>query len=715
MAEPTDKFLDEMADEDVGEYSPEPEDAKLVAEIDSKYSRWKAYRQPHESQWFTNAAMVAGKQDAVWSQIDQQLVVPPSARANKRTSVNLIFPKWRTRLAKFVRNRPMPVVIPASSDMDDRLDARATTRALEFTYRKQQMERKYQDAVLAAGITGHGYWWFHWNPNALGRVKLQDEMGKEKIETGVVGDVEIEVDSAFSILVADPSITYIGDQPEIMRVKTRTLAHVRERYPNGVFVKGETKSGSGGTDQESKIASMSPTSMGVSSESGGGKAKYALVKEWFKAPDDKYPFGRSVVTAGGVLLKRSDELPHGFADMLNPYPVVDFPDVAAFGQYWNTTVVEQMIPPQQEFNNARTALAKHLRKCIHPKVLVAQQQQLAEGAWTDAAGEVVVYTAHPSIPPPMPWVPPPISADVWRSIELSKRDIEDVSHIFSESEGRVGQAKSGFQTNLLQEATDQVHAPDLRNHERAMEDAYYKIRRMMKRGYDVPRLMSIAGKSMQPEVLEFSANEIDEYADIVVQSGSALPMMKGAKIQAVLEMYNMGLLGNQQDPETKRRALAMLELGTNEDAYDFARRDEDMARIENDEASKGVLQHQPEPWENHDIHYRTHTDCLKGGETRGWGEGRQMLVAHVIFHVKYQNPMAAIELAGRLGMPELVQDLVAKQQAMQAAQMQPPQAPPPGPPQMPGEAKPIQNAASGANQAVPEGGFGPQGGEPMLV
>jgi hypothetical protein len=46
------------------------------------------------------------------------------------------------------------------------------------------------------------------------------------------GDIGIEVGSAFELLVADPGISRIGDQPAVMRIKLRDIEEVKTRYPD---------------------------------------------------------------------------------------------------------------------------------------------------------------------------------------------------------------------------------------------------------------------------------------------------------------------------------------------------------------------------------------------------------------------------------------------------------------------------------------------------
>ncbi len=705
-------------------YTPTAEESAIVSDIDNKYEQWQRQRRPHEQQWFINTAFFRGQQYVEWNTLVGLPTVAPAPMHRVRLVINKIFPKVRARQAKFLKGRAKPTVRPFTNDIEAREDARMTEQALDYYWRKAQLDAAYQDTLDWASKTGHGYWWLSWDPTVMGHVSTKDDLtGQTMVEEATLGDVAVETDGTFSLLVADPAISRIGKQPQIMRVKIRSLDYVRARFPEkGKYVSGEATD-LNGLRYEKQISLLNPIGgigNGGDIETRAGRRddpKNTIVKELFTAPSGDFPKGRYCVVANGVLLKEQGELPYGYWDLKNnPYPVVDFPDLAQAGQYWNTTVLEQLITPQREYNLIRSKVAEQIRYNVHPKLLVAVQHRIPTSAWTTAPGEMVPYVAQPNIPPPQVITPGNISMDAWKTLEMLDKEIQDITHIFPESEGRVGQATSGFQTNLLQEAGDSIHEPDIRQHERAIEEAAIKIRRLMKQGYTIPRLLSLAGHHNEPEALEFSAADIDEHAEIIVEAGSGLPMLKAARIQSLMELYNAGLLGNPQDPEVQRRTVQKLEMGSIDDAWRDAREDDESALLENKDFREGKQVPAPEFFQNHDIHYKTHISQLKGSETRSWDEQRRLqLIAHVILHVKFVNPQSAILLAQQYGMPMLVADLMQQQVQVPPAGSAPPGAPPPPGGPTPGPGKPPpgppnpEERASGAHQANPESGMGPQG------
>lgn len=674
-------------------YTPSEADQACLRLVEDRFDVGSQIRRPHEGGWFVVGAMLRGHQEVEWAGRDGRLVIPPAGRNKSRLNINIILPKFRARMAKFLKNRPVPTVIPATTDLDDRLDARATTKALDYEWRRLRLEQLYGRALRWAGTTDHGYIWLYWDEKAEGKIKITDQAGSEQVVSAPVGDIAAEVGSPFEVVVADPTITNVGDQPWIIRVKRRPLSYVKARYGEraaGVIPDGEDRGGESAGDryaqQLSRLANhtgaggvaLAAAPAGDSAAEGrkGSSNPYVLIKEHFERPCDDYPRGRYHVVGGGVLLKEQDSLPYFYDFPYNPYPCVDFIDFEQPGQYWGTTIAAQAIPSQRERNLLRNKLTDHFKLQVHPKLIAYKQHNLAPGTWTNDSGEIVIANYVPGVPEIKPWHPPPISADVWKGFDLIDREVEDIFQIFPESEGQVGKSTSGFQTNLLQEATDAVHGPDIRGHELVIEELAYKIRRLMKLGFSPARLLTVTGRDLEPEAFEFHKDDIDENADIVVQAGSALPQLKAAKLQAVMELWAAGLLGDPNDPLARQKALSMLEMGNTEDLYDSVRKDEEASRLENQQFQDGLDVPDPEFFENHDIHYKTHTDALKGASSRNWSlDSQKAIRMHLIRHIAFVNPAAAIEHALRYGFQEIAMQIQAE--AAMKAMVAPQEAPPP--------------------------------------
>ena len=680
-------------------YSPEA----VVGEVNQKYSVWRGIKRPHEIKWFINNAMLAGLTGIRWNDSLAQIEnIPQPQYKRERPSINKILPKFRTRKAKFLKSRYAPIVVPASSDKEDKLNATASQLALEYASRKCKLESIYRRALNWSESCGKSFIAVHWDANSTAKVK--DEATGAVTEQQL-GDIRFEAVSPFEILVPDIGIETIGDQHEYMRVRALPLEDLKLRYKDVAGI-DDLKGDAGSEDlfqYQKQIASLSSkTSYGATGALADKSDKglnFALLKELFQRPCYKYPQGRYIVTAGNLVLRYQEMLPYGFSTMANPYPMVEFTDIELPGQFWPTSIVEQLIGPQREYSDLRLQLYNHMRKQMHPKILVSAFSKFPENAWTDEAGEVIKVVTMPGMMEPKVIVPPPISSDIWQNFALVNDEMDIISGLPPGSGGEVSGTTSGFQVNLLQEATDALHAPDVRQHEAAYEELYGKARKIMAQGYEVPRLISMTGRAHIPDVIEFSKDNIDENAEIVVYTGSSLSNSPAVRTQQVIELWNAGILQDAVNPaEGQRKALTMLDTNGIGEFQQEKRRDEEKARLENLALEKGQFVKPPLPFDDHVIHYQIHTDQMKSPDFElTWDDAKHReLFAHTLLHMKYINPQQALQTAAELGFVELMPLLMP-------APMPPPQTTYLDEPMM-------QPAVGGGPQPVP-----PPSGQPPAV
>lgn len=666
----------------------EAAERKVVAAVEQRFNDWRELRQPFERQWFLNAAFDRGNHYVEFHDGSRRLFTPKVPPHRIRMKVNRFQAKLRARTAKFLKNRPKPVVVPATTEYEDYANAKGTQKVLDYLWRKQKLEKKLRHAIHWAKYCGKGFWWFHWDPSQMARVVMQSQPGMPPVYGDqVVGDVLIEVGSPFEIFVPDLGIPDAGDQAEMIRAKLRLKKDVVARYKAEKPQQVERMTSSGEQDTvflyEKQIASLSNNQFGGESRKDEMDER-VLVLEYFQKPCPSEPTGKYCVVAGGQLLKEIKGMPLGMGNLDNPYPMVEFFDQNVPGQFWPPTLAEQLVDLQREYNLLRSKLAENLRLMAFPKLLVAKQHQINRASWTSEPGEIVEYVGAPNLPPPQPWFPPQVNSDIWRAIDLIQKEFDDLTQIYPVTEGAAGATKSGFQVNLLQEAADMVHGPDIRAHELSVEESCVKIRRIIKQFYTVPRLVSALGKTYLPEVFEFSASQIDEMADIQIEVGSALPTLKAARQEAVMMLYRERLLGDPASPQVQRTALSLLEMGGVEEAYDLSKDDESQARMENRMAGQGQVARLQKPhiWEDHQVHWDMHCAFLKSEEFRQIDPMiAQQFKAHCVLHLRFLQPQLAMQMLMEEGLnqdPALVQ----------AVQMMLP--PPPGPagPQPGGQAPP---------------------------
>jgi hypothetical protein len=648
------------------------DEGAITREVEEFFTQRKDERRPYETKWYLNAVTLDGQSDASWNPAISQLQAAPPHR--RKVSINLVWSKFAAKVAKMVNSRPRPIIIPASTDREDVLDARFTQQALFYQMRKQNLEEKYEQAVAMAEVTSKAFLWIYWDPNQYSTI-LDPETG-EAVEVED-GDVAVEVGSAFELLVQDLGQPVLGRQHRIMRVSAMMIEDAQLRWggPGGKLEGVELTADVGGEDLfqfERQIAELGQRGGRGGREVKGDNDKHILRKELFTAPCLKYPKGAYYVVVGGQLVRHQEELPYGFCSFrANPFPVEEISADLTPSRFWPQTMLERMRGAQTAIDTLISKTLEDLDLSMHPRTFVPNQARIPKTAFNSEPGGVVNYNYFPGMPPPFIMQPRGVSLDTWRMLDKAKAYLDDMTNIYPSSVGGAGGAESGFQTNLLQEAADAVYGPHKRRNERAWERMLFKVRRLMKAGYDVNRLISVSGRNNIPAVFEFNASQIDEHADIQVQIGSALSDLKATRMQQALELNGAGVFGDQNSPQAKRALLSLIDLGGIEEEIDPTAPDVNRAQNENLKVTKNIPLEPPAPWQTDGIHIEIHFQALNGPEFDTWApEQKLVMIEHTIMHLRRHNPAMGLEMAQMIAQTPNGQALVEELQGIVQQQQQ---------------------------------------------
>jgi hypothetical protein len=638
----------------------EAAERKLVAEIMNQYDYARQQRRPYEINWYINASALRGFPDVRFNVDTDRLEVKSEPKHRQRKRINYIKTKYIARVAKYTKSPPNPTVQPATSDREDIFNARASQKALEYITRRGHIRQRYMQVNQWTPLTGKAFWAIRWDDKAIGHAPSLDAVNGQKLLA--MGEIKVDFVSAFELLPADPGIELLGDQPFILRAKLVKVSDLEARFPEFAGeISGESKDNELFFYQR-QIADLGTRMLGPGARAGteddGDSKPYVLRIERFMKPCEEYPHGHYAVVASQKLLKQQPMLPGSFiaCSPENPYPFVEFVDDAAPGQFWPDAFVERLVPLQSEYNEYRSKLAENLTMHFFPKLVVYKQLGLGPNQYTTEAGEKLEINAIPGLQGnPLQFLQPQsVVGDAWNIIQHLKKEFDDVSLIYPSTTGGAGTATSGYQTSLLQEAADQVHGPAIQRNAMALEEAYMKIRHLMKQFYDIPRMISITGKNNIPEVYQFSADSIDENADVKIEPDTMMPPLRSARLDMIRQWAGDGLMGDIRDPQVLKRINDISRMGGyTEFDTDQVQRDREQAQHENIMMIQFQPLPKPQPWENHVEHWESHTDLFKSPETSAWTEEQwQQNVWHAIVHLNYINPQQAMMMASEFNMQQ---------------------------------------------------------------
>jgi hypothetical protein len=626
-------------------------EAELLAELKKKYAWAREYRRPFEKQWLVNIAFYLGEQ---WIYINKttgqlenaKLSMPPHKVA---MVVNLIQPAVRTELAKLTKQRPVCRVVSASSDFDDKDEARVKNAILDHIWRRIGLDSVFQEGLLWAILTGTGFYIPYWNADAGDLIPeyairtdefgnpVLDESGSpipEVDETGAyvvsgymrTGEIAVDAVGPFSVLL-DPLATDVHSVRWFFRERLTDIDDVENIY--GVRVPAESVG---------VLSYLDAKVLGSRKVEG---KNVCVLKEYWERPSRKRPLGAYVVFASDTILYSGD---NPYADAQVPLPLAVVRHIPVPGRIYGDSAITQLVPPQVQYNKLRSQLIEVKNIMAWPKILAPKGALYTNP--TSRPGEIVEFNA--SYGRPEFWTPPPMPAYVIRELDRAKEEMIEISGIHEATRGAIpSNVRSGVAIAYITEQDETRLNVTAHSYEDAISLTATYILRLARKYYVEPRVVRIVGSDRSTKVIQFYGRDIPEDVDVHVESGSSMPKSLIAKQQLLLDLWNARVI---TDPAVM---LKLLEFGNLEDLYHDADLDIDQAARENDMMAAGAVP-QVEDFHVHELHIREHNKFRKTQRYEGLPpEIKAIFAEHVAAHQQYIAMRSATQVLPAVpgGMP----------------------------------------------------------------
>lgn len=580
--------------------------------------RWRARewrRATLERQWYLQMAFYLGYQWHEVYQHSRDLYLPNYLPWRARIVANRLQGIVRKRVAQHLKTRPTWVARAATGDIEDIQVAQVATKVLQGYWHKEKMPRHLVDSLTWTGITGNSFIRVVWDPTRGQQMAttpedlglsmdgaIPPELLQAITASGLIpfsgGDLFFESRSPFEI-DPDEGGKKIEDLEFLIDTSIRSPGHIRDRY--GVEIDNAHAKDQSLTkhylDRISNFTEPDSSDATFGSESDdSGVAEHTL---WVR-PCKKYPKGLWVVTAA------DQEMARGELDT-PAIPYIHLMDIPVPGRFWATSSVAQCLELQRDYNTGRSKLVDWRNLMANPKWLVAKGAGIKDSALTDEPDEVVEYT-YPFKPEQV--APPPIPESVFKTLDLTLRDIEDVSGQREVSNARVPTGvRSGTMIAQLEEQDESLIAPTVMLTEEALGLLGSYALHILHRRVDAQRLVKYTGKDNEVEAVQFTGRDIVgkrgaevDYFDVKVELGSQLPLSKGAKHAFIMDLVQVGVL----DPKADRSMiLTMLDIGSEEPVYEESRLDRNAIFTENNNLDQGIGL-AINPWDNDLRHIEGH-------------------------------------------------------------------------------------------------------------
>lgn len=538
------------------------EDIRLAAHIRSKIDevRASANRVAHEGIWMTNIAYTLGYDGLVYNTSLKQFepINRSSAFIRKnRIHINKILPTLQNRLARLAQSPPKWDIRPETNDSEDKEAARLGMQLLGVLWDKLSMDEKRIALYMWVQECGHAYIKTAWDPSA-GKWMVDPMTNEGDFE----GEVSCQIVSPFEVF-PDPMAKTLDECQWIIHAKVRKLDYFKTRYPSkGELVKQEpTWLLSLQYDQRiNSLNARGPSQGGMTDIMEGCATE--LIK--YERPSKKYPQGRQIACASGILLENK-ELPIG------DIPFAKFDDILIGGKYYSESTVTHLRPIQDQYNELLRRRSEWTKKLLSGKMIVPRGADLADESLNDEQGEVAYYTPVPGAMnggQPMPLQMPTIPQYAYAEESTLDGIINYISGISDVSRGQLPSASiPALGMQILVDQDQSRIGVMTTQHEHAWAKTAGHMLKFVEKYYIMPRKIKVAGKALQYAVHDVSGKDLRGNTDVIVKPGSTIPTNKVIKRQDILNAYGLGLLGDPKDPKVRERVLSEMEFGDIQDVW----------------------------------------------------------------------------------------------------------------------------------------------------
>lgn len=504
-------------------YEPTEGEQAAINLVEQLFSSGKRAKEPTDSKWVDRYKFFRGRQ---W----------PERRPSYRHSevLNYIFSEVQTVLVLLTDNRPNIEVTP--EDPTDLEFAEILSQILVSKWDKNAWSQVLAEAITDASIYGTAIASVEWNP------KLQQGLG----------DFTFQTEDVFHIFPDPNAKSRINDEhcDWVIRARPTPVRKLKSRYPDKAdFLKpdiGDMSASYENREPGDEVRYKSPTDNRIAIESEKTVRPHRpdeilelclymksdeLVEEAVGEKEDpetgvktklyqtrkKYPNGRKIVVANGVLLE----------DGPNPYETGDFPfarlvDHALPREFWGLGEVENLRSPQMIVNKLVSYVLDVLTIMGNPIWVVDTTSGVDTDNLTNQPGLVVEKNQGSEVRREEGVQLQPY---VMQALEfMAERVLGKLGSTADVSRGVAPASDtSGYAIAQLQEAAQTKIRGKSRNVETFLKEAGSLMVDRILQFYQMPRVERITNNSAAIDYFKFHITDVMDEAGAAREAGALVP------------------------------------------------------------------------------------------------------------------------------------------------------------------------------------------------
>lgn len=531
-------------------------------------------------------------------------------------------------------NRPTMECRAANTDYKSQRQTILANNILDYYMREKKLETYLKQAVEYSIVYGAGHIVMSWNST---RGELVDYIEETKTKI-YEGDIEFEALSPFDVIMDGTKESNNHDWVMIRRWKNKY--DLAAKYP----------------EFEEKIKNLQTKSdmqkfrLGISTLLD--KTDDCQVMEFFHNRTDAMPDGRYMLFLTDDIVLEDAAMPY------RTLPVFRIAPANIHGTPYGYTPMFDLLPLQEELNSLYSTVASNqnafgVQNVLNPRGTDIAVNQLVGGL------NILDYNAQAGKPEPLQLTR--TAPETFKFIEMVEHAMETISGINSVARGNPeASLKSGTALALVQSMALQFISGLQQSYVELVEGVGSALIKMLQDFAHTPRLIAIAGKNNRNYMKEFSSEDIEHIARVVVDIGNPLSRTTAGRVQMAQELIQYGDI-------TPRQYVSVIKTGNLDEVSDDIVNENLLMRNENElmmDGEKPILI----VTDQHKEHIDYHRSILFDPDLRKDPTLVQIINEHIQEHVN----------ALRNTDPALLQLL--NQQPLPPPPPPPGSMPPPGPP-----------------------------------
>ena len=671
-----------------------PTDTEILSDFGEIFKQDADYSQSiREMTWFRNILFYLGEQWISWFAEQNTFGYQFPMNFYEPTPVsNKIRDHVRSMKALILNKKYSARIWPNSEEQKDKDAAKLGGMVLSSMDSDNcgEIEDVKELIALWVILTGNGF--ARTYANMDNGVYTVDANGKATSK----GEVAVESIIPFSVVM--PALGILLRQKRLVGIKClKEKEWVEDTYKVTLGASGEnTLTVEYEKQLMTLVANVSPWK-GRSLEQGGGIAemdneKLVLFQEVEYRPTKEYPKGRYAAVADGQVLENKAEMPIK-VDKNGQwyYTITDFSYNHTPGSFWATSSIDDLISPQKSINEIDKDLSANRQSLGRPYVLTPHDLVLTRQSIVGQSFLQLKYDGllsgglKPEVHRGTPY-PEQILVERKLNIENIQDAAGDPKNILKGHAPSGG--ASGVMVDMLTESAEMSHTPDVDRFYRSWNRTKKKQLIIARDITTETRLLKMAGDGNEVLIKAFKGSDLHDNTDVRMELDSGAATTRAGQNQFMMKLIEQGFFGpiaekpkmqyellkrfgmswipmeNSIHEDRAGRENSIIALATKKDIIvDLDHKDKPEAVIDgiffaklNEESQEvEVISHdQYYKYDNHAVHYDSHTKVILSPEFRDWDPVNQIiLINHNDMHhyelesQKKQQMMETMALNGK--------------------------------------------------------------------